>query len=146
MTDFGARDAGRKPFVEPRKAARVDYSLARKAVLRSFKAGRTSRFDICDAHPELLRAAKFCGEKTSDLCPVCERGSLLLVSYVFSDAFSKRDNGRVWPRGDLAPLLKLKEARLYTVEVCTDCGWNHVRSQLMLTGSAGRGKGRRAST
>lgn len=154
LTDFGARKAAQRPFSEPRAAARVDYSLARKSVLRAFKAGRTSRFDICDAHPELVRAAKYCGEQTHEPCPICDHDTLLTVAYVFSDSFGKKDNGRVWSGKDVAPLLKLKEARLYTVEVCVDCSWNHVRSQLMLTGSStggsgrgtGRGKGRRAST
>jgi hypothetical protein len=136
-----------------RGAGRVDYSLARKATLRAHQAGRLSRFEICDAHPDLLRAAKFSGEKTNEVCPICDKGPLVLVSYVFSDEFSKRDNGQVWPRGDLAPLLELREVKLYTVEVCVDCSWNHVRSQLMLANdrdSEGTGpsrrRGRRAST
>jgi hypothetical protein len=120
-------------------APRVDYSLARKATLRAFAAGRLSRFEICDAHPELLRAARFCGERTEEACPVCEQDCLVLVSYVFSDEFPKRDNGRVWPRNDLAPLFRLSESRLYTVEVCVRCAWNHVRSQLMLSGDRSLG-------
>ncbi len=134
-----------------RSSTRVDYSLARRATLSAHQAGRLSRFEICDAHPELMRAAKFCGEKITDPCPICDKGPLVLVSYVFSDEFSKRDNGRVWLRGDLAPLLQHREVRLYTVEVCVDCSWNHVRGQLMLSdggssegGTPGK-RGRRAS-
>ena len=36
---------------------RVEYRLARNAVVSDFKKGRLSRLDVCDAHPELLRAA-----------------------------------------------------------------------------------------
>jgi hypothetical protein len=129
--------------------ARVDYSLARKAVLVAYHAGRVSRLDICDAHPDLLRAARYCGEQTPETCPVCERGAVVLVSYVFSDEFSKQENGQVWDRANLAPLLKFREARLYTVEVCADCSWNHVRSQVVVGHGRARGaskRGRRAST
>ncbi len=122
----------------------VDYSLARKALLRAVQAGHVSRAEVCDAHPDLLRAANYCGEQTEQACPVCSTGRLVLVSYVFSDELSKRENGRVWPRDDLAPLLKLREVRLYTVEVCTDCSWNHLRSQLGL-GREDGGRGREAS-
>lgn len=131
--------------VERGRAGHVDYSLARKATLRALTGGRISRMDVCDAHPDLLRAARFCGEKTSDACPVCEHGPLLLVRYAFSDGLSKRENGMVWTNPDVSPLLKLKEAKLYTVEVCPDCAWNHLRSQLLLSGRPA-GRGRRAST
>src|SRR5688572_22675876 len=77
-------------------ASHVDYSLARRATLRAYKAGRLSRFDLCDAHPDLLRAARFAGERTSSACPVCDRGPLVFVRYVFSDDLSKNENGRVW--------------------------------------------------
>jgi hypothetical protein len=119
----------------------VDYSLARRAVLIAYRSGQVSRLEICDAHPDLLRAARNFGEHTSSRCPVCEAGRLVLVSYVFSDELPKRENGKVWPRGDLAPLLKFREVRLYTVEVCPECSWNHVRSQV----AVGHGRGRRAS-
>jgi hypothetical protein len=112
--------------------ARVDYSLARKATLRAFHGGRLSRYDICDAHPDLIRAARYCGEHTTDACPICERGPVVLVSYVFSDELSKAENGMVWDRKNLNPLLSYREARLYTVEVCPDCSWNHVRSQVVV--------------
>ena len=38
-------------------AGQVDYRLARNAVVSEFRKGRLSRLDVCDAHPELLRAA-----------------------------------------------------------------------------------------
>lgn len=122
----------------------VDYALARRAVLREFRAGRVSRAEICDAHPDLLRAARYSGEVTPGSCPVCGHGEMRLVSYAFSEDL-KRENGRVWPRNDLAPLLKFREARLFTVEVCVDCSWNHLRTQLAFSRSGAR-RGREAST
>lgn len=127
----------------------VDYSLARRAVLIAYKSGQVSRLEICDAHPDLLRAARSMGEATTVPCPVCDSDDLVLVSYAFSDDLPKRENGSVWPRGDLAPLLKFREVRLYTVEVCPACSWNHLRSQVTVGhGRARRStrRGRRAST
>jgi hypothetical protein len=121
-------------------AGRVDYSLARKATILAYREGRLSRFDICDAHPDLIRAGKFCGTTIPDACPVCERAGLVLVAYVFSDEFPKNDNGRVWDQPDVGPLLAMHEARLYTVEVCLGCSWNHLRSQVMFS----NGRTRRA--
>lgn len=116
----------------------------------AFRGGRLSRSEICDAHPDLIRAANYSGEATSETCPICEKGPIVLVSYVFSDELSKQENGMVWDRTNLAPLLKYREARVYTVEVCPECSWNHVRSQVVVGhGRSGRGapkRGRRAST
>ena len=126
-------------------ASRVDYSLARRAVLRDYHSGQISRFEICDAHPDLLRAARYSGEKTSSSCPVCDGGPIVLVSYAFSDTFPKHENGKVWPRNDLGPLLKLRDARLYTVEVCPDCSWNHLLSQAAFGGRSRSRRPRRAS-
>ncbi len=47
----------------------VDYGLARRATLASVLSGRTTVTDVCDAHPYLLRAAKFHGEPTDLTCP-----------------------------------------------------------------------------
>lgn len=124
--------------MRPREASRVDYSLARRAVLRSYHSGQVSRFDICDAHPDLLRAARYAGEVTASECPICEHGPVVLVSYAFSEEFPKRENGKVWPRQEMNALMELSDARLYTVEVCPDCSWNHLRSQVSV------GRGRRA--
>ncbi len=40
----------------------VDYTLAKRAKLTELRGGRLSRDDVCDAHPELLRAARNVGE------------------------------------------------------------------------------------
>jgi hypothetical protein len=113
----------------------VDYSLARKATLRALAAGKLSKMEVCDAHPDLLRAARYAGERIADPCPICEWGAMVLVRYAFSDGMSKRENGMVWRSDDVSALLKFREARVYTVEVCTGCSWNHLRSQLMLEGT-----------
>src|SRR5580658_5187959 len=54
----------------------VEYGLARRATLASVYGGRTTVTDVCDAHPYLLRAAKFHGEPTEDRCPICRKAKL----------------------------------------------------------------------
>lgn len=117
----------------------VDYSLARKRVLTEFASGRVGQPDICDAHPELVRAANYSGRPAGTPCPVCAGRELKLVSYAFSEDL-KKDNGRLWPESDIAGLLRLKEPRLYTVEVCCECTWNHLRTQMIYTGRAARSR------
>ena len=104
----------------------VDYTLAKRAALREVRMGFRSRIDICDAHPELLRAARHVGEPSSQSCPVCDSGDLMLLAYVYGDGL-KHNNGRVW---SLQAALKLAAANhgscCYVVEVCTGCSWNHL--------------------
>lgn len=83
--------------------------------------------DVCDAHPELMRAAKNIGEDTDHVCPVCSHESLRLVRYVYGEAL-KRDSGRVvYPAEWLKELAKTHDQfTCYVVEVCIDCAWNHL--------------------
>jgi hypothetical protein len=104
----------------------VDYRLARRAVLRNMRGGLVSRYDLCDAHPELLRAARHIGEETPDSCPICDKGGLRLVLYTYGKEL-KRDSGRVRRADDLKELREqFGEFVCYVVEVCTRCNWNHL--------------------
>jgi hypothetical protein len=106
----------------------VDYALARRAVLRDVRAGRLERSDVCDAHPELLRAGRNIGESSDSDCPLCGRDSLRLVSYVYGDGL-RHANGRCIATP--AELEKLdaahEEFTRYVVEVCLACRWNHLQ-------------------
>ena len=105
----------------------TDYALARRAVLRDLKLGRVSRTDVCDAHPELLRAARNVGEKIKAPCPVCKSRKLAHVTYVYGDRL-RAANGRALSQPDELEKLSSKhdEFDCYVVEVCTNCGWNHL--------------------
>src|SRR5262245_14969451 len=61
----------------------VDYALARRATLASVLSGRTTVTDVCDAHPYLLRAAKFHGEPTDTRCPICRQVKLTHATSVY---------------------------------------------------------------
>jgi hypothetical protein len=107
-------------------AATIDYRMAKLALLREVRVGRMSRFDVCDAHPELLRAAKHIGHETSDLCPICEKEPLRVLFYTYGKEL-KRQNGRVRRPQDLNALRReIGEFVCYVVEVCTGCSWNHL--------------------
>jgi Family of unknown function (DUF5318) len=105
----------------------IDYTLAKRALLRDAQVGVLGLTDICDAHPELIRAAKHVGEPTSKDCPVCGKTKLVLLAYVYGENL-REQNGRVW---SIETGLKLAAsspgAACYVVEVCVDCQWNHLR-------------------
>ncbi len=106
--------------------ATIDYRMAKRATLRQLRTGMVSRIDVCDAHPELIRAARHIGERTSEECPVCSNRGLRLVLYTYGKDL-KRHNG--WPRrrSEIGALRGLvNEFVCYVVEVCLDCGWNHL--------------------
>ena len=104
----------------------VDYRLTRNAVLGQFQRGRLSRLDVCDAHPELLRAARAVGRPTGEACPICEARSLVQVSYAFGRHLSP--GGSAFADGaELGKLARRAgEVACYVVEVCPECSWNHL--------------------
>ena len=63
-----------------RKLGVVDYTLAKRALLRDVQRGLLGLTDICDAHPELMRAAHHVGEPSSHDCPVCGKEKLVLLA------------------------------------------------------------------
>jgi Family of unknown function (DUF5318) len=104
----------------------VDYTLAKRSIIRQARYGVISLNEICDAHPELLRAARYVGEQVARRCPVCDQYDLRLLAYVYADEL-KRDNGRVWEKDKaLALAASCKGGACYVVEVCTGCSWNHL--------------------
>lgn len=101
-------------------------------MLTALRRGTKATSDVCDAHPELIRAAKNIGEERDDVCPVCSHDTLKWVRYVYGDQL-KRNSGRVvYPEEWLAELSRnYDEFTCYVVEVCIDCSWNHlVRSYM----------------
>src|ERR687893_2339544 len=110
----------------------VDYSLARRATLARLRGGSLDTSDVCDAHPELMRAARNIGEEAPQKCPVCSHETLRQVRYVYGEDL-RRNNGRVvYPDEWLRELAREHDQfTCYVVEVCIDCAWNHlVRSYL----------------
>jgi hypothetical protein len=105
---------------------RVEYRLARNAVVSEFHKGRLSKLDVCDAHPELMRAAQNVGVPLPEECPICEGPPLVHVTYVFGPGLPS--HGRCpTTAAELARLCRRPdEIACYVVEVCPDCAWNHL--------------------
>jgi hypothetical protein len=122
----------------PGAVGEVDYRLARRRVLRQVKAGHVTRNDVCDAHPELLRAARNVGERTTDICPICEDATLAHVTYAFGPRLPAQ--GKIVET--LATLRRLEQGvvtvECYTVEACPACGWNHLFRSFTVGGDAER--------
>jgi len=122
----------------------IDHRLARPALLSEFKKGRVPRNELCDAHPELVRAAREVGDETSITCPVCEERHVVLVTYVFGPRLPSF--GRcVTSRKELQALArKAGEHTGYVVEVCPGCSWNHLARTFLLAPASGERPARRA--
>ncbi len=124
----------------------VDYALARRARLEEFFAGGATSSDVCDAHPYLLRAAKFHGEPTQRRCPVCRRENLTHVTYVYGDELGQY-SGRIKTRAELSMMAREHgEFRVYVVEVCQGCCWNHLTLSYVLGDGTARRAPRRVRT
>lgn len=131
----------------PSRRLVVDYGLARRATLASVRAGRTALTDVCDAHPYLLRAAKHHGEATDVGCPICRKNNVTHVTYVYGDELGQYA-GRVKRTPELDEMAaEYGEFRVYVVEVCQSCRWNHLATSYVLgTGELPPRRGRRTGS
>jgi hypothetical protein len=110
----------------PGLPGQIDYRLARNAIIKEFRKGRLSRLDVCDAHPELLRAAHHVGAPTGEECPICEEAALVHVSYAFGPHLPASGSCFTSPT-ELARLSRRAgQVACYVVEVCPGCSWNHL--------------------
>jgi hypothetical protein len=76
---------------------------------------------------------------TSRICPVCEIVNLIEISYVFGKELGPF-SGRIKSPHDLLRMSKEHgQIKVFVVEVCQGCSWNHVYSSYVL----GDGKSRR---
>lgn len=123
----GALDGGRL-------AGQVDYRLARNAIVSEFHKGRLSKLDVCDAHPDLLRAAINVGEDSREDCPICGEAKVRLVSYVFGPGLPPGGTC-VSSRQEMSRLTRgAKDLACYVVEVCPNCSWNHLAQAFTIGG------------
>lgn len=124
----------------------IDYALARRATLESLLAGGAYASDVCDADPYLLRAARYHGVPSGRECPVCRRTELRDVAYAFGDELGQY-SGRIRSEPELAEMAgEHGEFRVYVVEVCLDCSWNHLTTSYVLGDGVPRRAPRRQRT
>lgn len=96
-------------------------------LINQVRLGRLRREEVCDAHPELIRAAVNVGTETSTTCPICELANLRIVTYVFGHRLPA--HGRcVTSAAELRRLAQRPdgEATAYMVEACPGCRWHHL--------------------
>ncbi len=104
----------------------VEFGLVRHALLAKVAAGIIRHEDVCDVHPELLRAAKNLGRRTGETCPLCADVELVEVTYVFG---ARLPAGGTCPssRADLLKLERREDpVKCYAVEVCVGCKFHHL--------------------
>jgi hypothetical protein len=112
----------------------VDYRLLRLSVIADYRKKRLAQHEVCDAHPELVRAAREVGEPTKLDCPICEDAKVVLVTYVFGAGLPSF--GRcITTKDELGKLDRRRDAlAAYVVEVCPACSWNHLARVLPIGG------------
>ena len=96
-------------------------------LVNQVRLGRLSRTEVCDAHPELIRAARNVGTETSMDCPICEETKLRIVTYVFGHRLPAA--GRCVTTAKELRLLGTQaqgQITAYVVEACTACVWHHL--------------------
>lgn len=126
----------------------VDYGLQRRATLeRLRRPGRSlSRPEACDADPMLIRAALHHGERSEQDCPVCASKSLVNLHYTFGDQLGQY-SGRIKATVELEEMAhQFGEFKVFVVEVCPQCGWNHIVASFVLGDGVKRRPPRRQPT
>jgi hypothetical protein len=118
----------------------VDHRLSRRHLINEFRRGRLRQDQVCDAHPELIRAARNIGAPASIACPICDEQALKLVTYVFGPKLPS--HGRCVSTAKELQALNARpdELTAYVVEACVSCKWHHLLRVLPV------GRARRART
>jgi hypothetical protein len=104
----------------------VDHRLSRRHLINEFRRGRLRQDQVCDAHPELIRAARNIGAPASIACPICDEQHLKLVTYVFGPKLPS--HGRCVSTAKELQALNARpdELTAYVVEACVSCKWHRV--------------------
>ena len=116
----------------PGSPGEIDYRLARQALISEFRKGRLAQHEVCDAHPELIRNARFCSEPSRITCPICEDAKLVLVTYVFGPRLPASGLCITSKKELKALARKAGDFAAYVVEVCPGCSWNHLARTFLL--------------
>ncbi|MDP5109054.1 MAG: DUF5318 domain-containing protein [Ilumatobacteraceae bacterium] len=117
----------------------VDHRLSRQHLINEYRRGRLSIDQVCDAHPELMRAARNFGEESRVKCPICADDRLVLVTYAFGPHLPS--HGRcVTTRSEMAQIQRRANAgsgtaeyTAYVVEACRLCRWHHLVRMVPIT-------------
>jgi hypothetical protein len=125
----------------------VDYALQRRNTLRALRSRvRTlTPAEACDADPILIRSALHHGEPHSVPCPICQ-SRMVLLNYVFGAQLGQY-SGRIRSAAELDEMQsEFGEFKVCVVEVCHECGWNHMILSFLLGDGVERKPPRRRKT
>ncbi|SDS69398.1 hypothetical protein SAMN04489812_2703 [Microlunatus soli] len=126
----------------------IDYALQRRSTLQAMRqpVRNLASADACDADPMLIRAAKHHGEPTDDSCPICSKDDMVHLHYTFGDQLGQY-SGRIKRLSELDEMQgRFGEFKVVVVEVCPDCGWNHMITSYLLGDGVKRKPPRRQQT
>ena len=126
----------------------ISHALARRATLEAMRQPQAllSGLDPCDADPLLIRSALHHGEEAGRDCPVCTSAHLLILHYTFGDQLGQY-SGRIKSPDDLREMeTRVGEFTVRVVEVCPECGWNHLIETFVLGDGHRRRPPRRQKT
>lgn len=126
----------------------IDYALQRRHALESLqrRVRTLSRNEACDADPLLLRAAVHHGEPTKVDCPICGSNRMVVLHYVFGEQLGQY-SGRIKATKELEEMQnEFGEFKVCVVEVCHECGWNHMTHSYLLGDGRKRRPPRRQRT
>lgn len=108
-------------------ARHIDFGFSRRRTLNALQRGALAQHDVCDAHPELIRAARHAGASLRRTCPICDSKKLCVVRYVYGDRLRSANGKCIESDEQLDKLRRTHdEFDCYVVEVCPDCRWNHL--------------------
>lgn len=122
--------------------------LQRHRSLQALKRPQRSLedLDVCDADPLLIRSATHHGEPSATPCPICDAANLSTLNYVFGDQLGQY-SGRIKSTDELIEMQNhYGEFKVCVVEVCIQCGWNHMISTYLLGDGTRRRPPRRQQT
>ncbi|MEY3696622.1 MAG: hypothetical protein RJA41_272 [Actinomycetota bacterium] len=119
----------------------VDHALARREAILEIRRTAGFDFDGADTDPYLLRAAKYYGQTTERMCPICTKTALSELTYVYSVELGYASGKIVKPKDLPKMASQYGFLSIYMVEVCQGCGWNHALVSYVL----GDGKPRKAA-
>lgn len=130
------------------KRQEVDYALKRRGALEALRRPQRSleSLDACDADPLLIRSARHHGERSQVSCPICRVDHLTNLNFVFGDQLGQY-SGRIKSTPELEAMEnEYGEFAVRVVEVCVECGWNHLIASYLLGDGVARRPPRRQPT
>ena len=130
------------------KREEVDYALQRRSTLQALRRPQRTldRSDVCDADPMLVRAAMHHGEPSKVSCPICSGERMVNLNHVFGDQLGQY-SGRIKSTAELNQMQhEFGEFKVCVVEVCLECGWNHMIVSYLLGDGVRRRPPRRQQT